>query len=84
MTATLTQEEADDIFDTLQADIEAASAKEAELEVVLTRLEELILEDILSGDYSEDSYGSHSGSVTPSTAAVSFRLAVRYLTDALD
>lgn len=75
MTAVLSQEEADDIFDALQADIEAAAAKEAELEVVLTRLEELILEDILSGDYAEDYNEPHSGSVTPSTAAVSFQSA---------
>lgn len=70
--SSLTQEEADDLFDTLQADIEAAAAQEAELELVLTRLEELILEDILAGDYDETEYDApHSGSGTPSTASAS-------------
>lgn len=73
MSAALTPEEADDLFDTLQADIEAASAQEAELDAVLTRLEDLILEDILAGNY-EDDHEPASGSVTPSTAAVSLRL----------
>lgn len=68
--SSLTEEEADDLFDTLEAEIEAASSKEAELEAVLTRLEDLILDDILAGDYDEADYDAPSGSVTPSTASV--------------
>lgn len=72
MSNALTQEQADDLFDTLQAEIEAAAAEEAELEIVLTRLEALILEDILAGTYSpEETNGTRSRSQSPSTAAVS-------------
>ena len=74
MSAALTQEQADDLFDALQADIEAAAAEEAELELVLTRLEALILEDILAGTYADEGTNDNrslSRSGTPSPVAVS-------------